>query len=185
MVDVLGNDTDPDGDTLRVVDVTAPSHGSATVAAGGVRYAPSRDYHGSDAFTYTVADPRGLTAAATATLTVWPVNDTPVPVGRIPVQALEEGGERVTLEIAPYFTDIDGDVLTYSAESSNPAAAVVAVNGSTLTLSAVVTGTATVTVTATDPEGLTATQVFAVAVGDRLVRAVLTDSLAALGRGHL
>ena len=114
-----------------------------------------------------------------------PVNDAPEAVGVVPVQALEEGGERVTLDIAPYFTDIDGDVLTYSAESSNPAAAVVAVNGSTLTLSAVVTGTATVTVTATDPEGLTATQVFAVAVGDRLVRAVLTDSLAALGRGHL
>ena len=59
VVDVLANDRDPDGDELRVVQVTAPSHGSATVAAGGVRYAPAPDYHGSDTFRYTVTDPGG------------------------------------------------------------------------------------------------------------------------------
>ena len=48
-----------------------------------------------------------------------------------------------------------------------------------------VAGTATVTVTASDVEGLTATQTFGVTVGDRLVRGVITDTLAALGRGHL
>ena len=48
-----------------------------------------------------------------------------------------------------------------------------------------VTGTAVVTVTAADPEGLTATQTFGVSVGNGLVREVLTDALAALGRAHL
>ena len=185
VVDVLANDSDPDGDSLRVIGVTDPSHGSATVAAGGVRYVPAPDYHGADTFRYTVADPEGLTATATATLTVRPVNDAPEAVGAIPEQTLEEGGAPVMLDLTPYFADVDGDVLTYAAESSDPAAATVTVAGTTLTLTAVVAGAARVTVTASDPAGLTATQVFGVAVGDRLVRAVLTDTLAALGRGHL
>ena len=138
-----------------------------------------------DTFRYTVADPEGLTATATATLTVRPVNDAPEAVGAIPEQTLEEGGAPLTLDLTPYFVDVDGDVLTYAAESSDPAAATVTVAGTTLTLTAVVAGAARVTVTASDPAGLTATQVFGVAVGDRLVRAVLTDTLAALGRGHL
>ena len=185
VVDVLANDTDVDGDRLRVVSATVPAHGTTTVVAGGVRYSPALNYHGLDRFRYTVADPGGLTDTATVTLTVWPVNDAPEAVGVIPDQALEEGGQPATVELTPYFTDVDGDALTYTAESSNPAATVTTVSGSTLTLSAVVRGAATVTVTATDPEGLTATQVFGVSVGDRLVREVLTDTLAALGRGHL
>ncbi len=186
VVDVLANDTDGDGQPLTVVSVTAPEHGETTVAnGGGVRYAPSLHYHGSDRFDYTVSDPDGLTDTATVVLTVLPVNDAPRAVGTIPEQALEEGGEPLTLELAPYFTDVDGDGLTYTAESSNSAATTVAVSGSTLTLSAVVRGAATVTVTAADPDGLTATQVFGVAVGDRFARDVLTDLLAAFGRGHL
>ena len=185
VVDVLANDRDRDGDPLQIVALTSPRHGTATAVPGGVRYAPARDYHGPDSFDYTMADPAGLTATATVTMTVRPMNDPPAPVGVISEQALEEGGEPATLDLAPYFTDIDGDVLTFTAVSSDPSAAVVTVTGTTLTLTAVVAGAATVTVTATDPDGLTAIQVFGVAVGDQFVRAVLTDTLAALGRGHL
>ena len=131
-----------------------------------------------------MADPGGLTATATATLTVRPVNDAPEAVGTIPEQELEEGGDTLTLDLTPYFTDIDGDVLAYTAESSDPAAAVL-VTGATLTLTAVVAGSATITVTASDPAGLTAIQTFGVGVGDGRVREVLTDTLAALGRGYL
>ena len=35
VVDVLANDTDPDGDALRVASVSAPAHGTARVVAGG------------------------------------------------------------------------------------------------------------------------------------------------------
>ena len=185
MVDVLANDTDVDGDPLQVVSVTAAGHGATAIVAGGVRYSPDSNWYGTDRFTYTIADPGGLTSTATVTMTVLPVNDPPVAVGVIPDQVLEEGGAAVTLDLSPYFTDVDGDVLTYEAVSSDEAAVIMTVSGSTLTLSAVVTGTATVTVTASDVGGLTATQTFAVRVGDRLVRAVMTDTLAALGRGHL
>ena len=185
LIDVVANDTDPDGDPLRVVAVMAPAHGTATVVAGGLRYVPAPDYNGPDRFTYRVADSDGETAAAAVTVAVVPVNDAPVAVGSIPNQRLEEGGPPATLEVAPYFEDPDDEVLTYTATTSNPSVATVVAAGATLTLAAVVTGNAAVTVTATDAGGLTATQTFDVAVGDALVKDVMTDTLAALGRGYL
>ena len=185
VVDVLANDTDVDGDELRVVSVGPAAHGVTAVAEGGVRYASELNWYGTDRFVYTIADPEGLTASATVTMTVLPVNDPPEAVGVIPDQAVEEGGAPVTVDVLPYFTDVDGDVLTYAAVSSDETAVTVSVSGSTLTLSPVVTGTATVTVTAADVEGLTAEQRFGVAVGDQLVRGIITDMLAGFGRGHL
>ena len=185
LVEVLANDTDVDGDPIRVVSVGAARNGSTTMTPRRVRYEPDLNWYGTDRFTYTIADLEGLTATATVTMTVLPVNDAPEAVGAIPEQALEEGGAPGTVDLTPFFTDVDGDALTYTAVSSDETAVTATVAGATLTLTAVVAGTATVTVTAHDVEGLTATQTFGVRVGDRLVRSVLTDTLAALGRGHL
>ena len=185
-VDVLVNDSDPDGDELRVESVSAPAHGTTRMTSGGrVTYTPRADYHGADRFTYVVADPDGETAAATVAVTVRSVNDAPSAAGVIPDQVLEEGDGPATLDLTPYFTDVDDNALSYGAVSSDQSAVTVAVAGATLTLAPVVTGTAMVTVTATDPDGLTATQTFGVSVGDAPVRGVLTDALAALGRAHL
>ena len=185
LIDVLANDTDPDGDRMQILAITQPSHGTTTVVEGEVRYVPAPDYHGPDAFSYTAGDGGGLSAKANVAVTVLPVNEAPVPVGVIPDQTLQEGADPVTLDLAPYFTDVDGDVLMFEALSSDPEVTTVTVSGTTLTLTPVVTGAAMVTVTARDAEGLTATQVFGVAVGDDWVRMVMTDTLAALGRGHL
>ena len=185
VVDVLANDTDVDGDPFRVVSVGQAGHGATVIASRRVRYSPDTNWYGTDRFTYTIADPDGLTATATVTMTVLPVNDAPEAVGVIPNQVLEEGGAPVTLDLTPYFTDMDGDVLTFAAASSDETAVTATVTGATLTLSAVVAGAAVVTVTASDVGGLTATQTFGLQVGDRLVRAVMTDMLAALGRGRL
>ena len=187
LVDVLVNDTDVDGDPLEVVSVGVAGYGTTTIVSGGVHYLPHVNRYGTDRFTYTIADPAGLTSTAMVTMTVHPVNDPSEAVGVIPDQALEEGGAPVTVDLTRYFTDVDGDPLTYEAVSSDETAVTTAVSGATLTLTAVVAATATVTVTVTaaDVEGLTATQTFGGRVGDRLVREVLTDTLAALGRGHL
>ena len=185
VVDVLANDTDMDGDPLTVVSAGPAAHGATAIASGGVRYSPALNWSGTDRFSYTIADPGGLTATATVTMTVLPVNDAPAGVGVIPDQMIEEGGGPVTVDLTPYFTDVDGDALGYAAVSSDESAVTVAVAGATLTLSPFVAGTATVTATASDPDGLTAVQTFGVSVGDVLVREVLTDMLAALGRAHL
>ena len=185
-VDVLANDTDPDGDSLRVESVSAPEHGTTRIAAGGgVLYTPEANYHGADRFTYVVTDPEGETASAAVEVTVLSVNDAPAAVGAIPDQPLDEGGGSVDVELAPYFEDVDGDELAYRASSSDTDVATVRVAGAVLTVTPVVYGSAMVTVTAEDPEGLTATQTFTVGVDDRLVRAVLGNTLAAMARSHL
>lgn len=84
-------------------------------------------------------------------------NQAPVAVGSIPAQTVT-AGEVVSLDVASYFSDPDGDALSYAASTSSPAIASPTVSGSTLTIAGVSDGAATVTVTARDPGGLTATQ---------------------------
>ena len=184
-VDVLANDTDPDGDRLRVKSVSAPAHGTTVVAGGGVRYTPAGNYHGMDGFTYVVSDGNGATATAAVEVTVLPVNDAPVAVGVLPDQALDEGGGEATVDLTPFFEDVDGDALAYRAWSSDPSVAAVMASGAVLTLMPVEYGDATATVTAEDEGGLTATQTFAVGVSDRLVREAVSNTLAGMARSHL
>jgi subtilisin family serine protease len=77
-IDVLANDTDPDGDPLTVSDVGAPSVGSVAIEADGrLTYTPAANYAGSDTFSYTVADGAGGSDSATVSITVSAVNDPP------------------------------------------------------------------------------------------------------------
>ena len=68
------------------------------------------------------------------------------------------------MDVAPYFVDPDGDMLTYAAVSSDVGVMSASISGSTLTLAPVGAGAAMVSVQATDPGGLTATQQIAVTV---------------------
>jgi len=186
-IPVLDNDADLDGDRLRVRSVSPAGHGAAEVAAGGthVYYIPDPNYHGPDRFTYVVADVDGLADTATVEVTVVPVNDGPAAVGAIPDQLLDEGAEAVTVDLAPFFTDLDGDPLAFTAETSNADVVAAVVTGAALALLPVTYGDATVTVTATDPGGLAATQRVTVGVSDRSGRAVLSDAFAAMARSYL
>ena len=186
-IPVLDNDTDLDGDRLRVRSVSPARHGAAEIAADGtnVSYTPNANYHGPDRFTYVVADPDGLADTATVEVTVTPVNDGPAAVGTIPNQMLDEGGDGVAVELTPFFGDIDGDPLTLSAETSDADVVTAAVTGSTLALAPAAYGDAVVTVTATDPGGLAATQRVTVSVSDHAVREVLSDAFAAMARSYL
>lgn len=70
-VNVLANDTDPDGDALTVSDASDPAHGTATPDPDGtIRYAPDPGYSGSDSFSYTVSDGEGGADTATVNVTV-------------------------------------------------------------------------------------------------------------------
>jgi VCBS repeat-containing protein len=79
IIDVLPNDSDPDGDTLTVTSVTQGANGSVTIdpVSGNPVYTPNPGFYGSDSFTYTVDDGNGGTDTATVTVTVNPVNDLP------------------------------------------------------------------------------------------------------------
>ena len=64
LIDVLANDTDPNGDVLAIAAVTEPARGSAVIESGQVRYTPEAGYIGTDAFTYTLGDGSGETDTA-------------------------------------------------------------------------------------------------------------------------
>ncbi len=73
-IDVLANDSDPDGDALRVIGVTPGAHGQTSIRADGkVDYVAQSGWEGGDQFTYTVSDGKnGGTASARVTIAARP-----------------------------------------------------------------------------------------------------------------
>ncbi|MGV8040686.1 MAG: Ig-like domain-containing protein [Thermoanaerobaculaceae bacterium] len=77
-INVLGNDSDPEGqlDPTSVMIVVEPTQGTAVVNAGGtIRYTPPAGYTGTVRFNYTVRDLQGATSLqALVTVQVWDVD---------------------------------------------------------------------------------------------------------------
>ena len=62
----LANDSDPDGDTLTVTSVSAPTNGQVRINQGlTILYIPTWTWWGVETLTYTISDGRGGTATAT------------------------------------------------------------------------------------------------------------------------
>ncbi len=108
-VDLLANDTDPDGDALTATIGSVPAHGAATLTDGLLTYTPDGDWSGTDALTYTATDPGGLTSTATVTLTVTPVNDAPTAADDATTTPEDTP---VQVDLLANDTDPDGDTLT-------------------------------------------------------------------------
>jgi VCBS repeat-containing protein len=123
---VLGNDSDVDGDSLTVSSVTDGAHGTVTINDDGtVTYTPEADFSGSDSFTYTISDGQGGTDTATVTVTVDAVNQAPV----AEADSLSTGEDTaVTYKVLGNDTDVDGDDLTVTS-ASDGANGTVTING--------------------------------------------------------
>ena len=108
-----------------------------------------------------VAEVEGGEAARSA-VREWTVGvaGQPYPAAWLPELALILGAGPTTVDLAPAFTDPDGDTLTYAAAVSDTELLSASIDGTSLSLSGLEAGRVTVTVTATDPGGLSATQVF-------------------------
>jgi len=73
VVTVLANDSDADGYTLGITNLTDPSWGTAFLNPDGtVTYTPYEGYVGTDSFTYTVTDGMVDSNVATVEITVTP-----------------------------------------------------------------------------------------------------------------
>ena len=94
---------------------------------------------------------------------LFPANQPPAAAGEVPDLEVNAGA-KVVVEALSYFTDPDGDQLTYTAATSDSTVATTTVAGSIVTVAGISPGTATITVTATDPAGLSARQDFGVTV---------------------
>lgn len=67
--DVLVNDSDGDEDSMLVTAIGTASGGTAVLESDGtVSYTPGAGFTGTDSFTYTVSDGRGLTGTGTVTV---------------------------------------------------------------------------------------------------------------------
>ena len=83
VIDVLANDSDPDGDALSIlaVSVTAPPELGVdrfeSSLTGSIRFTPTGDAAGTATFTYTIVDARGLTATAKVSVAVTARPDAP------------------------------------------------------------------------------------------------------------
>jgi VCBS repeat-containing protein len=76
---VLANDSDTEGAAITAILVEGPARGTLELnASGSLTYTPDTNFHGSDSFTYKVSDGAAESAAATVSITVRPVTDTPV-----------------------------------------------------------------------------------------------------------
>lgn len=108
-VAVLANDdVSLDASTLAIGK--DPAHGSLTLNAGSITYAPAKDFFGTDSFTYTAKNPAGLTATGTVTVSVSGVNDPPSVSG--PVLLTVDEDTSISFDpMAPMF-DVEGDAMS-------------------------------------------------------------------------
>ena len=117
-INVIGNDTDAENETLSLTLVTAGNGGSVAVNADGlsVDYSPKANFNGTEVVTYTVSDGENTDATGTLTVTVTPVNDSPLPTS-MSVTTPQDTAVEITLK----GTDPDSaDVLTFAIVTNPP-----------------------------------------------------------------
>ncbi len=129
LIYVLGNDSDIDGDTLVVSNVTQPINGIAFNMPDRVIYFPPLHFNGVVTFTYTADDGHGGFSTAWVTVTVSAVNDPPVAVND---NAVTDEDTPITIDVLANDIDPDGDTLTVTGVTQ-PAHGVVINHGSDVT----------------------------------------------------
>lgn len=154
---VTANDTDVDGDYIRVNLFTLPSHGTVRIVNGhDVEYIPAANFNGDDRFTYEGCDSTKC-AKAEVLIHVLPVNDPPV---ANPDSVFVLNDVMPWVPVLANDVDIDGDSLTVTAvDSTNCSKASVEFN-TVLVLpvtGANCTGFDTLHYTVCDPSGACAT----------------------------
>ena len=155
--------TDANEDVLSYT-ATSSDPSVATASISGTSITVAGVAPGNTSVAVTATDPGGLKGEQSFSVMV--PNRAPEPRGSMSPVTIPVGQSNA-VDASSYFTEPDGETLTYSATSSGPSVASVSVAGSTVTVAALAKGTATVTVTATDPGGLSATQTFEATVPNR------------------
>ncbi|WGZ94428.1 MAG: Ig-like domain-containing protein [Candidatus Thiothrix putei] len=69
-INVLVNDTDPNGDALKIISFIQGNNGSITQVGKNLVYTPIAGFTGTDSFIYAIADPSGNQSTATVTVSV-------------------------------------------------------------------------------------------------------------------
>ncbi|ASZ52064.1 tandem-95 repeat protein [Vibrio parahaemolyticus] len=113
-IDVLVNDSDVEGDALSIQSASVPKEqGTVEVVDGKLVFTPAENFNGEATISYIVTD-GDLTDEAKVTVTVTPVNDSPVAVDD--TTSIQED-TAVTIDVLTNDTDVDGDKLSIESAS--------------------------------------------------------------------
>lgn len=161
---VLANDSDPDGNVITVTAALAGVGGTVTNTATDVTFTPDAGFSGAASFTYTITDGTA-TATASVSVNVAPAANV-APVAN-PDTASTNSGTPVTIAVLANDSDPNGDPITVTGVTTNPALGTATTNG--------------VTVTYTPNPGTSGTQPFSYTVSDGQLSATgnVTVSVAA------
>ncbi|MBY8975352.1 tandem-95 repeat protein [Rhodobacteraceae bacterium NNCM2] len=187
VVDVLANDSDPDGsiDPTSVVIVTGPSSGTVDVdpVTGEVTYTPNGGFTGRDSFTYTVSDGEDVSDPATVNVTVMePLNQPPVAAND---QAQTDEDTPVVVDVLANDSDADGTIdptsVVIASGPSNGTVDVDPVTGAiTYTPNGRFTGSDSFTYTVSDGTDASDPATVNITVGDALPLAMETTGTTGL-----
>ena len=111
-ITLTGNDAD--GDTLTYTIDTAPTNGTVTITDNIVLYSPTANYNGTDSFTYKANDGTIDSEIVIVSITVTSINDTPTADSKSITVVEDSTNNSITLS----GTDLDGDTLTYTIDTS-------------------------------------------------------------------
>ena len=105
--------SDPDSDVLTYA-ATSSDPNLATVSVSGFTLTVTGVAEGTVTITVTAADPRGLSATQSFDVTIQG-NRSPVAIGSILARWVNVGDDVSVDDVLSYFSDPDGDALTYTA----------------------------------------------------------------------
>lgn len=132
-IDVLLNDSDPDGDPMTIVSTTTPelggvALGTVSITGGGktLAYTPRVGTTGTHTFSYTITDGRGGFSTATVNVVI---NSPPIAVADA---VYDVDKTTIQIQVLANDTDIDGDTLALTAVSTNARATITLANNTVI-----------------------------------------------------
>jgi hypothetical protein len=143
------NDSDSNGDPLTITAVSAPINGTVSLVGTNITFTPFPNFFGTAGYDYTLSD-GALTDVGHVTVTVTPVNDSPVAVDDYDSTGINTNLVRDASVYLTNDTDIDS-TLSITAVS-NPVNGTIYKSGTTITFvpTADFSGTAGFDYTVTD-----------------------------------
>ncbi|MEK8128529.1 Ig-like domain-containing protein [Paenibacillus filicis] len=166
-LDLTENFHDAEGDPLQFSLSSTATSGGLTGYIDGHHLSFTGQQDGEASFDITATDPMGGSRTVTYTFLL----SNGAPVGTPFKKEVTRNSELEPIDLSSYFTDPDGDALTYEVTPSFPEEVQgikAKIVGSQLQFKGSITGTASFTVRATDGEGLYGEAVFTFTVSNRI-----------------
>nr|WP_256370000.1 tandem-95 repeat protein [Halodesulfovibrio sp. MK-HDV] len=160
---LLGNDSDPNNDSISIVDVNATedTHGEVSLdAEGNVVFTPELNFNGEASFTYTISDGRGGEDTATVTVFVEDINDVPQ------ISVVETTLTEDTAQIIATASDVDGEIVSNSLSATHGTVSLDTDGNILYTPDANYNGADSVLISVTDDSGGISTQTININVTD-------------------